>query len=209
MTDMSFFASGNMPYIERARLMVDVDLSGYSIPIMPAGMDWSDFELELNDHGTYSIRKVNSTSANTVKANDIISVPEYIEAPFFIPILAGLYKQELPANRKVSSPNTRGFKGHSLNTKAIESTNYIRLKIPKYILYQYINYSTNGFSMYWSDFEVELTANGYRFKTVTSSNSSSTSSNFSGIKKGTEFLIASVGGQLLVENIRIIGLYTI
>ena len=206
MTDMSFFASGNMPYIERARLMLDVDLSGYVIPIIP-GMDWSDFELELNDRGTYSIKNVKN---NNIKPNDIITVPEYIEAPFFIPILAGLYKEELPANRKVSSPNKKGFKGDAISTKAIESTNYIRLKIPKYILYQYMNYSSGGFSMYWSDFEVEVTANGYRFIKSTKTTSNTSSSTVGNIlRKGTEFLIAAVGGQLVAENIRIIGLYTI
>ena len=105
--------------------------------------------------------------------------------------------------------NKKGFKGDAISTKAIESTNYIRLKIPKYILYQYMNYSSGGFSMYWSDFEVEVTANGYRFikSTKTTSNTSSTVGNI--LKKGTEFLIAAVGGQLVAENIRIIGLYTI
>jgi len=203
MTDMSFFASGNMPYIERARLMLDVDLSGYVNPIIP-GLDWSDFELELNDRGTYSIKNVKN---NNYKPAEIVSVPDYIEAPFFIPILAGLYKEELPANRKVSSPNKKGFKGDTIITKAVESTNYIRLKIPRYILLQYINYSSGGFSMYWSDFEVEIRNGTYHFIRSTSNNSSSSSSNI--LKKGTEFLIAAVGGQLVAESIRIIGLYTI
>ena len=200
MTDTSFFANGNMPYIERARLMLDIDLAGYITPLMPT-VPWSNFELELNDHGTYNI--INKNGIDVTPTMTI--VPDYIEAPFFIPILAGLYKEELPANRKVSSPNKRGFKGDKLLTSAIESTNYIKLKIPRYIITHFLNGSPA--SVYWSDFELEANLNGGGFVLKQKSSASTKISNI--IKKGTEFLIASVGGQLLAENIRIIGLYTI
>jgi len=174
MTDTNYFANGNMPYIERAQLLEDIDLSSFVNPDK-LNLNYFDPEYISNptcDHGTNSYWKYNNNKEYKLIYNNL---PKFIEAPFFIPILAALYKGGSPNKTKTSSPSKRGFKGDSLTTSSLENSNYIKLKIPRYMILQFIDKDEKPYK----------------------------------IKKGTEFLIASVGGQLLAENIRIIGLWTL
>lgn len=179
MTDLEYYASGKMPYIERAILMKDIELKKY--------FENPTFNLKYFD----PIKKSNPTCEygidtywdfNFEKEYKFVydQLPNYIEAPFHIPIFAALYNGGDPYDSKTGAPSKRGFKGDSINASTITSSNYINLKIPRYILMQ------------------------YAFNKDTSKNSAKKI-----IKKNTEFLICSVGGQMIAENIRIIGLWTI
>lgn len=105
-----------------------------------------------------------------------------IDAKFYVPVLmAGMTNSS--SKQEISTdnraPKTTGFKGN-IRSLPFNSTNYTTLTIPKYIIFQFLDHKT------------EKIGEKDPF-----------------IPKGTEFLVACVGGAMDVETMRIIGLYTL
>lgn len=90
-----------------------------------------------------------------------------IEAKFFINIMTPLLSKTELNNKVKSSPSNKGNKGEDLRISSYQSSNYIILTIPKYIVLNFTDI----------------------------------------IPKGTEFLVASIGGDIDINKMRIIGIY--
>ena len=103
-----------------------------------------------------------------------------IKAKFYIPVLmTTVAKSDTEVKTANRAPLTTGFKG-KIRSLPYDSSNCATLTIPKYIILQFLDLKT----------ETEGLKDPY-------------------IPKGTEFLIACVGGHMELENMRIIGLYTL
>lgn len=103
-----------------------------------------------------------------------------IEASFYIPILTPTMDKNKDIEERKAAPKKNGFKGERIESKAYTYSNSIKLIIPKYILLQFMDCKN----------ETEGLKDPY-------------------IPKGTEFIIAAIGGLGRLENIRIIGLFTV
>lgn len=168
------------PYIERAILMEDVKL-----PLINEGK-------KLKRKIFYSISRFVGTLGSDeyddrYRSSELNN--EYklayaelknITAKFYIPVLmAGVDNSKTEVTTNNRSPKTTGFKGGKINSLPYESSNCLKLTIPKYIILQFFDIKDN------EDKTPPI------------------------IPKGTEFLICGVGGSTRNEHMRIIGLYTL
>ena len=103
-----------------------------------------------------------------------------IEANFCIPILTPTLGKSDNQNERKTAPSKTGFKGDHIESKSYTYSNSVKLTIPKYILFQFLDNKT----------EIEKVKDPF-------------------IPKGTEFIICAIGGIGRMENIRIIGLFTL
>lgn len=88
---------------------------------------------------------------------------------FFIPILTPMVSQGEVWTKTKSSPSTKGHKGDGLQTRSYNTSNYISLYIPKYILLNFVDK----------------------------------------IPKGTEFILSSINNSIDIDDMRIIGIYSL
>ena len=176
----SFYEDPNaFPYIERAVLMEDVKLPVYNK------------KKKLKRQFFYSVQRLIDIYSN--RYNDEYYRSEMdneyklaynelknIDAKFYIPVLMTTFQNTgLEINTANRAPKTTGFKS-DIRSLPYNSSNCIILTIPKYIILQFIDLKN----------EIEGSKDPI-------------------IPKGTEFLIACVGGQMNLEQLRIIGLYTL
>ncbi len=194
---MAYFdnISTTFPYIERAVLMEDIKL-----PILnnkkklKRGFFYNlrrlVFKYELVGSGD-DIRLEEKELENTYYDNyssDMIDA-EYklayneiknIDAKFFIPVLMPTINNN-GTEIKVNNraPKTTGFV-NSINSLSYESSNCVTLTIPKYMIFQFL--------------DLKNETKGVKDPII---------------PKGTEFLVASVGADICLDQFRIIGLYTL
>lgn len=169
----------SFPYLEKAVLLEDVKLPVYNK------------KKKLKRKFFYSIQKLIYHDSDIYEDNYHYSEMENeyklaynelknITANFYIPILTPtLDGSEIKDERK-AAPNKKGFKGDNINSKPYTYSNSVPLIIPKYILFQFLDLKN----------ETEGIKDPF-------------------IPKGTEFIIAGIGGLGRIENIRIVGLFTL
>ena len=115
------------------------------------------------------------TLENLKKGEYLLATNEYkdIEAKFYIKILSPLINIDNVSDKQKNQISTFRHSGSTLNTDSYNSSNFITLTIPKYILLNFVDV----------------------------------------IPKGTEFImacvggLASTGGSMEIEKMRIIGIY--
>ena len=173
--------STSFPFIERAVLMEDIKL-----PVL-------NKKKNLTRKFFYSIQRIFSYEPTTYVDNFVESERnnefklayneiKNVSAKFYVPVLmAGIKSSDKmkEINIKNRAPKTTGFIGN-LDSQPYSSSNCITLTIPKYMIFQFLDQKN----------EIEGVKDPF-------------------IPKGTEFLIASVGGSMDLDQIRIIGLYTL
>ena len=178
---MAYFddISTTFPYIERAVLMEDVKL-----PVL-------NNKKKLKRGFFYSLRRLVEDTDDIYYDNykeDELDI-EYklayneiknIDAKFFIPVLMPTINNT-GTEIKVNNraPRTTGFV-NSINSLSYESSNCVTLTIPKYIIFQFL--------------DLKNETKGVKDPII---------------PKGTEFLVASVGADICLDQFRIIGLYTL
>ncbi len=194
---MAYFdnISTTFPYIERAVLLEDVKLPilndkkklkrgffynlkrlVFKYELVGSGDDIRLEEKDLED--TYYDNYTSDMMDMEYKLayNEI----KNIDAKFFIPVLMPTINNngtEIKINNR--APRTTGFV-NSINSLSYESTNYVILTIPKYIVFQFL--------------DLKNETKGVKDPII---------------PKGTEFLVASVGADICLDQFRIIGLYTL
>lgn len=108
---MNYFENQSIPYAERAVLAEDIELP--------------------------------DTNNNNVSLSYLESNPEYksqnteykdIEGKFYIYIMTPIIDKDEAKEQTKKSPSTKGHTGDELTTSSYTSSNYVTLKIPKYIL---------------------------------------------------------------------------
>lgn len=104
-----------------------------------------------------------------------------IKAKFFFPIMSPLMDSSSAKDKTQSAPDNKNVTGDKLNASKYTSANYVELYIPRYLL---SNFNKR---------EPYKGPNVYRHIII---------------EAGTEFLVASVGGSIKLNHLRIIGLYT-
>jgi hypothetical protein len=82
-------------------------------------------------------------------AEDIIlpkSIDDYVdtEGKFYIKILTPLLDRSEIQTRTIPAPNTKKFKNDNIVTSPYRSVNYVKLKIPRYILMNFKNKVPSG-----------------------------------------------------------------
>ena len=109
-----------------------------------------------------------------------------VQGKFKIPVLMPTTTSESePLDKDARAPRKSGFKGTAtMVTSSYQTSNYVSLTIPKYMLYQFIG-------------STKMTIDN---KTKTA---------YCTIPAGTIFLISSYGGHQDLSKMRIIGLYTL
>lgn len=170
----------SFPYIERAVLMEDIKL-----PIL-------NEKKKLKRGFFYSARQAIVQVYQTLYYNiypEAWENKEYklayneiknVDAKFYIPILMTLMNNNGTEVKTANrAPKTTGFVGN-IKANSFNSSNCVTLTIPKYIVLQFLDHKNEKIGV--SD---------------------------PIIPKGTEFLIACVRGNMDIEQMRIIGLYTL
>lgn len=141
----NFYDDQSIPSIERVKLAEDIKL-----PVLPK-YELTEDNLKL---GPYDL---------------IHQLYTDMEGKFYIPIMTPLLKNDgVSQIKKSKAPSTVGHKGN-LKTSSYDSSNIVKLVIPKYILLNFIGK----------------------------------------VPKGTEFIAASVGGSVSLDDMRIIGIYSL
>lgn len=116
-----------------------------------------------------------------IKLTKIYKELKSIETQFYIPVLMPKINDSSSSiNKSKSAPSKRGFKGDNINTSGYTSSNTATLVIPRYLLLQFITDITETSKV-----------------------------NEDTIPKGTEFLVACVGGSMDADKMRIIGIYSL
>lgn len=118
---MSNFYDAEKLIIERAVLAEDIILPKYT-------------KTPLNVEKIEDLKNI--TSAFDVYKDEI--------GKFYIPILSPLIDQNELKNQSKTSPSNRGKIGSNLNTNSYSSSNYISLKIPKYIVLNFTDKIPKG-----------------------------------------------------------------
>lgn len=169
----------SFPYIEKAVLLEDIKLPVYNRKKkLTRKFFYSIQRLIYHDEDIYE-DNYRSSEMNTefkLAYNEL----KNIEASFYIPILTPTMDKSSNKEERKAAPRKNGFKGENIESKPYTVSNSVKLIIPKYILFQFLDQKN----------EIENVKDPI-------------------IPKGTEFLIAAVGGIGRLENIRIIGLFTV
>lgn len=174
---MGFYnGSISFPYLEKAILMEDVKLPIYNKKKkLTRDIFYSKHE-EVGEDYQDKYKAAELNNEYVLAYNEL----KNIDAQFYIPILTPTVSKTSNIDSKKSAPSKNGFKGDHIESKAYTYSNTIKLTIPKYILFQFLDNKN----------EIMGTKDPY-------------------IPKGTEFIICAIGGLGYMDNIRIIGLYTL
>ncbi len=187
--------STTFPYIERAVLMEDVKLPVlnnkkklkrgffYSIRrlVFKYELVGSGDNINLVERDLDDVYYDNYTSSEADKEYKLAyNEIKNIDAKFFIPVLMPTINNT-GSEIKVNNraPRTTGFV-NPINSLSYESSNCVVLTIPKYIIFQFL--------------DLKNETKGIKDPII---------------PKGTEFLVASVGADICLDQFRIIGLYTL
>ena len=136
-------SSSGMPYIERATLLETI-----KIPVAMEQLTLGYFDPEFKDE-TYNTESGEDSYVDRYYEFDTVkafvmpwdSLPTGIQGKFSIPILlpSTTDAAELDAVDKDARKATQtGFKGSKLVTSSYQTSNYVTLTIPRYMLYQFI-----------------------------------------------------------------------
>ena len=181
----SFYEDPNsFPYIERAVLMEDIKLPVYNNKKkLNRSFFYNAVKYFIGSYDPYVDRYCNAFASTDKEPEYKLAYNELrnIQAKFYIPVLMTTFTNN-GTEVKVNNkaPSTAGFKGN-IKALAYSSSNCTVLTIPKYIVMQFVDQKED--------------ASGNIKEPI--------------IPKGTEFLIAAVGGVMRIDHIRIIGLYTL
>lgn len=171
------------PHIERAILMEEIKLPVYNNRQKLTRNFFYKMKYFLGSYDPYVDRWCHVFSEKE-------DVPEYklaynelknVDAKFYIPVLMTTFANDgTEVNVNTKAPSKTGFKGN-IQALPYSSSNCVELTIPKYILLQFIDQKEDS--------------SGNIIDPI--------------IPKGTEFLVACVGGHMDLEHMRIIGVYTL
>ena len=180
----SYYENPNeFPYIERAILMEDIKLPVYNNKKKLTRSFFYKMKYFLGTYDPYVDRWCHVFASDEEEPEYKLAYNELknVQAKFYIPVLMTTFTND-GTEVKVNNkaPSKAGFKGN-IQSLAYESSNCVTMTIPKYILLQFIDQKED----------------------------SSGNIKESIIPKGTEFLVACVGGLMRFEHMRIIGLYTL
>lgn len=178
----------SFPYPERATLIEAV-----KIPINVENLTLSYFDPELKEETVPTESGEDSCKIKYYEfAFDKVFnlpwnlLPSSVEGKFRISILMPTIEttDEDAIDKNTRTPKQTGFKGQKIISSSYQSSNYVNLKIPRYMLYQFIG-------------STKVTVDG---KTKTA---------YATIPKGTEFILVSIGSKSDSTKMRLIGLYTV
>ena len=171
----------SFPYIERAVLMEDIPLPVYNKKKkLKRKVFYSN--KDSYKHEPYTSNYIDLYSPSEEDNEYVLAYNEIknVTGKFYIPVLmASMTNKGQEVNTANRAPKTTGFKGN-INSLPYNSSNCTQLIIPKYIVLQFV------------DLKNETPGSKDNF-----------------IPKGTEFLVTCVGGTMDLEQMRIIGLYTL
>ena len=178
--------TGGFPYAERATLVESV-----KIPICEKfTLKYFDPEFKDDVHSTESGEdsyKDRYYELDFEKAFPMPwdLLPSGIKGKFSVTVLMPSTTEVSDAvDKDTKKPIQTGFKGSKVVTSSYQTSNYITLTIPRYLLYQFLG--TNK---------------------ITVDNQTKTA--YATIPKGTEFILVSIGGKNDSTKMRLIGIYTI
>lgn len=142
----NYFDQQVLSSVERVKLAEDIILP--KLPVEPLTLEY------LENMGEYKL-----------------AINEYQDTmgKFYLPIMTPLVDKAETNDKLTVAPSTRQHRGSNLRTQSYNTTNFISLVIPKYIL---LNFKDK-------------------------------------VPKGTEFIIASIGSSLDIDDMRIIGIYSL
>jgi hypothetical protein len=120
-----FYEEQKLKNIERVVLAEDIELP--EINTEPLTLELLQ---ELSDKNSYYKLAINEYSD--------------MNAKFFLPIMTPLVDTDNARDSTKSSPSLNGNKGDSLKSSSYNSTNYITLVIPKYILLNFVSVVPKG-----------------------------------------------------------------
>lgn len=172
------------PHIERAVLMEEIKLPVYNNrKKLNRSFFYNAVKYFIGSYDPYVDRWCNAFSSTDNEPEYKLAYNELknIEAKFYIPVIMTTFVND-GTEVKVNSkaPSKTGFKGN-IQSLPYSSSNCVKLIIPKYILLQFID-------------QKEDSAGNIKDPII---------------PKGTEFLVACVGGHMDLEHMRIIGVYTL
>lgn len=173
----------DFPHIERAILMEEIKLPVYNNRQKLNRSFFYKMKYFLGSYDPYVDRWCHVFSSTEDEPEYKLAYNELknIDAKFYIPVLMTTFTNDgTEVNVNSKAPSKAGFKGN-ISSLPYSSSNCVRLIIPKYILLQFIDQKEDS------------------------------SGNIKNpiIPKGTEFLVACVGGHMDIEHMRIIGVYTL
>ena len=170
------------PYIERAILMEDVKLPIYNKKKKLTHSFFYTMTHFLGSYNPYVDKWCDAFAKSEEEKEYKLAYNELknIDAKFYIPVLMTTFnKSDTEVKINNKAPSKAGFKGN-IQSLSYSSTNCAVLTIPKYILLQFIDQKN----------DIVGVSDPY-------------------IPKGTEFLVACVGGYMEITQMRIIGIYTL
>ena len=178
---MGDFYNGSIsfPYLEKAILLEDVKLPIYNKKKkLTRKFFYSIQRLLYHDSDIYddNYHEHEMNVEYELAYNEL----KNIDANFYIPMLTPTMSSNGDKSEKKSAPSKNQFKGEYIESRSYTYSNSVKLTIPKYILFQFLDNKT------------EKVGEKDPF-----------------IPKGTEFIICAIGGLGRLENIRIIGLFTV
>lgn len=179
--------SSSFPYPERATLIEAV-----KIPVNMDKLTLNYFNPKLKEETkpTGSGEDSYTNSYYEFDFDKVFSFPwdmitGNVQGKFSVSILMPTTTEVTDAvDKDTRSPKQTGFKGAKVVTSSYQSSNYLTLTIPKYILYQFIG-------------STKLTIDN------------KTKSAYCTIPKGTEFIAVVPGAKQDSTKMRIIGLYSV
>jgi len=169
----------SFPYIERAVLMEDIKLPIYNEKKKLKRNYFYDIFRLISDF-PYIYRDEYHEQYKDKEYKLAYNELKNIDAKFYIPVLmTNVSNKGSEVKTANRAPKTTGFKGN-IKSLPYDSSNCTVLTIPKYILIQFL------------DQKNEIIGSKDPI-----------------VPKGTEFLVTCVGGNMDLDHMRIIGLYTL